>query len=223
VTVTTPQPRESAAQSGFVPFPTERAAAYRAAGYWTGRRVDSVLRTAAEAWPERTAVIDPFGQNSYAELDALADRAAAGLAALGIAPGDRVLLQLPNSRRFAVALFGLLRVVPVMCLPGHRLAELRHFAEVSGAVALVTTGIAGGFDYRAMAEQLVQTHPLRIIDEADLDAESESGAAPSCTSISTSEGWPPMPDPTCWCRCRPCPRPRVGKVDKKAIAKQLSG
>jgi mycobactin salicyl-AMP ligase len=181
MTVTTPQPRESAAQSGFVPFPAERVAAYRAAGYWTGRRVDSVLRTAAEAWPERTAVIDPSGQDSYAELDALADRAAAGLAALGIAPGDRVLLQLPNSRRFAVALFGLLRTgaVPVMCLPGHRLAELKHFAEVSDAIALVTTRTAGGFDYRAMAEQLVQTHPLRIIDEADLRAESDSGAAPS--------------------------------------------
>jgi mycobactin salicyl-AMP ligase len=43
-------------------------------------------------------------QLSYAELDERADRAAAGLAALGIAPGDRVLLQLPNSGEFAVAL-----------------------------------------------------------------------------------------------------------------------
>jgi mycobactin salicyl-AMP ligase len=180
VTVTTGQPPESAAQTMFVPFPADRAAAYRAAGYWTGQRVDSVLRIAAQTWPERTAVIDPDGQDSYAQLDALADRAAAGLAALGIAAGDRVLLQLPNTRRFAVALFGLLRAgaVPVMCLPGHRLAELTHFAEVSGAVAVVTTGVAGGFDYRAMAEQLVQTHPMRIIDEAEMDAESSSGAAP---------------------------------------------
>ena len=179
--VTTPQPRESAAQSAFVPFPADRAAAYRAAGYWTGQRVDSVLRNAAEAWPERTAVIDPNGGDTYAELDAFADRAADGLAALGVAPGDRVLLQLPNSRRFAVALFGLLRAgaVPVMCLPGHRLAELSHFAEVGGAVALVTTGSAGGFDYCAMAEQLVQAHPLRIIDEADLGAETDSSAAPT--------------------------------------------
>jgi mycobactin salicyl-AMP ligase len=181
VTATTPQPRESAAQSAFVPFPAQRAAAYRAAGYWIGQRVDSVLRTAAATWPERTAVIDPDGEHTYAELDALADRAAARLAALGVTPDDRVLLQLPNSRRFAVALFGLLRAgaVPVMCLPGHRSAELSHFAEVSGAVALVTTATAGGFDYRALAEQLVQTHPLRIIDEADLGGQSDSGAAPS--------------------------------------------
>jgi non-ribosomal peptide synthetase component E (peptide arylation enzyme) len=56
-----------------------------------------------------------------------------------------------NSCRFPVALFGLLRAgaIPVMCLPGHRLAELSHFADVSRAVALIIPDIAGGFDYRA--------------------------------------------------------------------------
>ena len=90
---------------------------------------------------------------TFAELDALADRVAAGLADRGIAPGDRVLLQLPNSPEFAVAFFGLLRAgaVPVMCLPGHRTAELGHFADVSGAVGLVIPDTAGGFDYREMA------------------------------------------------------------------------
>ena len=80
--------------------------------------------------PHRVAVVDAVSSHTYAELDELVDRAAGGFAALGIAPADRVLLQLPNSCRFAVALFGLLRAgaIPVMCLPGHRLAELSHFA-----------------------------------------------------------------------------------------------
>ncbi|MGH3675899.1 MAG: (2,3-dihydroxybenzoyl)adenylate synthase [Mycobacterium sp.] len=185
MTGTTGTTPESAVQpglpTGFVPFPADRAAAYRAAGYWTGRRVDSVLRTAAENWPARTAVVDATGEHSYADLDALADGAAVHVTAMGIAPGERVLLQLPNSRRFPVALCGLLRAgaIPVMCLPGHRLAELSHFAEVSGAVALVIAETGGGFDYRAMAEQLVATHPLRIITDTDLCAESATGAAPS--------------------------------------------
>ncbi|HTQ22200.1 (2,3-dihydroxybenzoyl)adenylate synthase [Mycobacterium sp.] len=146
---------------GFVPFPPERAAGYRAAGYWAGRSLDSVLRDAARAWPDRVAVVDDLGNHTYAELDELVAAAAAGFAALGIAPGDRVLLQLPNSCRFAVALFGLLRAgaVPVMCLAGHRLAELNHFAQVSGAVGLLIADTAGGFDYRAMAEQLVAAQP----------------------------------------------------------------
>ena len=98
---------------------------------------------------------------SYAQLDERADRAAAGLRGLGIAPGDRVLLQLPNGCQFAVALFGLLRAgaIPVMCLPGHRAAELGHFADVSQATGLVIADAANGFDYRAMARELVEHHP----------------------------------------------------------------
>jgi mycobactin salicyl-AMP ligase len=147
--------------AGFTPFPAERAGAYRAAGLWQDRPLDSVLRTAARTWPDRIAVADPHNRHSYADLDRMADRAAAGIAALGIRPGDRVLVQLPNTAEFAVALFGLLRagVVPVMCLPGHRLAELTHFAEVSAAVGLLVPDTAGGFDHRTLARDLVASHP----------------------------------------------------------------
>ncbi len=148
---------------GFVPFPADRAAAYRAAGYWSGRMLDSILGDAAQSWPRRTAVIDALADRglSYAELDARADRAAAGLRDLGIEPGDRVLLQLPNGSGFAVALFGLLRAgaIPVLCLPGHRFAELGHFAAVSGAVAMLIPGASSGFDYPAMARDLLAQHP----------------------------------------------------------------
>ena len=163
--VTPPPPSETAGADGhvdgFVAFPPQRAAAYRAAGYWTGHTVDSLLRHAVTRWPDRVAVVDDTGNHTYCELDELTEQAAGGFAALGIQPTDRVLLQLPNSRRFAVALFGLLRAgaIPVMCLPGHRLAELSHFAAVSGAVGLVIADTANGFDYRAMAEQLVTAHP----------------------------------------------------------------
>ena len=146
---------------GFVPFPPERVARYRAVGYWTGRTVDSVLRHAATTWPHHVGVVDAVSSHTYSELDKLVDRAAGGFAALGIAPTDRVLLQLPNSCRFAVALFGLLRAgaIPVLCLPGHRLAELSRFAQVGGAVGLVITDTASDFDYRSLAGQLVALHP----------------------------------------------------------------
>lgn len=171
--VASPDPAKAAAAcvDGFVPFPPERAARYRAAGYWTGRSVDSLLRHAAAAWPYGVGVADAVRSHTYAELDEIADRLAAGFAGLGIVPGDRVLVQLPNSCQFAVALFGLLRAgaIPVLCLPGHRLAELGHFAELSGAVGVVTAETAGGFDYREMTEKLVSAHPrLRhvIVDGA---------------------------------------------------------
>lgn len=146
---------------GFVPFPEDRAEAYRRAGYWTGRPLDSILTDAAARWPDRPAIVDASQSYTFAELDASADRAAAGLADLGIRPGERVLLQLPNSCQFALALFGLLRAgaVPVMCLTGHRAAELGHFADVSGAVAVIVPDRSGGFDYRDMAVSLAAQRP----------------------------------------------------------------
>ncbi|MGA8332195.1 MAG: AMP-binding protein, partial [Mycobacterium sp.] len=130
-------------------------------GYWTGRPLDSMLSDAARRRPTHVGVTDADKALTFAQLDERADRAAAGLAALGIAAGDRVLLQLPNGCEFAVALFGLLRVgaMPVMCLTGHRAAELGHFAKVGGARALIIPDIAAGFDYRPMAGQLSQEHP----------------------------------------------------------------
>jgi len=156
---------------GFIPFPTSRAQAYRERGYWQSKSLDSLLSEAAQQWPKRTAVIDAQARHTFAELDALADRAAAGFAALGIAAGDRVLLQLPNSANFAIALFGLLRAgaVPVMCLPAHRRAELSHFTQVSGAVAVLIADRAAGFDYRQMARELVTEHPglTRVIVDGE--------------------------------------------------------
>lgn len=146
---------------GFVAFPADRAAAYREAGYWTGSPLDSILGNAADRWPDARAIVDSRRSYTFAELDAIADVVAARLTALGLRSGDRVLLQLPNTTQFAVALFGLLRagVVPVMCLSGHRAAELSHFAEISGAVGLLIPDTAGGFDFREMAAQLQAEHP----------------------------------------------------------------
>jgi mycobactin salicyl-AMP ligase len=189
--------RAKSGLNGFVPFPPDRAARYRAAGYWTGRTVDSILSEAAQRWPTRAAVLDASQtphqaqRLSYAELDERADHAAAGLAALGIARGDRVLLQLPNGCEFAVALFALLRAgaIPVMCLPGHRAAELAHFAAVSEAKALLIADTAGGFDYRPMAQRLLQDHPaLRhvIVD-------GESGSFVSWSQVCAQRGQRPAP------------------------------
>jgi mycobactin salicyl-AMP ligase len=183
--------------AGFVPFPADRAAAYRAAGYWAGQPLDSVLTAAAARWPDKVAVLDAAADRglTFAELDERAHRAAAGLRALGIAPGDRVLLQLPNRTQFAVALFALLRAkaLPVMCLPGHRAAELGHFAAVSEATALLIADKANGFDYRAMARELIENHPgLRHVI-VDGDPESFLSWTQLCESSSADVASPAPP------------------------------
>ena len=156
---------------GFIAFPADRAATYRQAGYWTEQPLDSILSNGAAEWPDATAIIDTERRYTFAELDAVADLVAARLTGIGLRAGDRVLLQLPNTTQFAVAFFGLLRagVVPVMCLSGHRSAELSHFAAVSGAVGLVITDTAAGFDFREMAAQLQRDHPAlrQVIVDGD--------------------------------------------------------
>lgn len=47
------RPSPDGGLGGFVPFPADRAASYRAAGYWSGRTLDTVLSDAARRWIRR--------------------------------------------------------------------------------------------------------------------------------------------------------------------------
>ncbi|MEV0250400.1 AMP-binding protein [Nocardia sp. NPDC050712] len=140
-------------RAGYVPFPDAAAESYRAAGFWAGRPLGDLLRTAARAHPDRPLLLDDAAVRSYAQVDTAADRMAHGLLALGIAPGDRVVVQLPNIPEFLTVLFGLLRagIIPVLTLPAHRRAEIEHLARLSDAVAYVIADRQGDFDYRELA------------------------------------------------------------------------
>ncbi|NEW38854.1 AMP-binding protein [Nocardia cyriacigeorgica] len=139
-------------RDGYVPFSEADAEQYRSDGYWSGRTLDALLRDTARQHPTRTALI---GERTltYAELDVEADRMAHGLLALGLVPGDRVVVQLPNVAEFLTVLFGVLRagIIPVLTLPAHRRAEIEHLSTLSGAVAYVIAAQAGDFDYRELA------------------------------------------------------------------------
>ena len=76
---------------------------------------------------------------TYAELDRLADRFAAGLQSLGVVKGDRVALLLPNCPQFVIAFYGALRAgaVVVTCNPLYTAPELRRQLVDSGAKTLV--------------------------------------------------------------------------------------
>jgi long-chain acyl-CoA synthetase len=58
-----------------------------------------ILSETARSSPDRPVVVYDGGQLTYRELDQASDRLAAALAAAGIAPGDRVALQLPRPGR----------------------------------------------------------------------------------------------------------------------------
>ncbi|MCL4187256.1 MAG: acyl--CoA ligase [Rhodobacteraceae bacterium] len=110
--------------------------------------VAHVLAPAAST-PDRIAlaVVGPTGAErwSYARLAAAVGGTAAGLAARGLAPGDRVLLRLGNSAAFPVAFLG---AVAAGCLPVPTSAQLtaseagRIAAMVAPALIIADPGVA---------------------------------------------------------------------------------
>ncbi|HEV2535890.1 MAG TPA: AMP-binding protein, partial [Streptosporangiaceae bacterium] len=110
-----------------------------------------MLRESARRGPGKAAVILDETRISYAELDAMSDRIAAGLAAGGLAAGDRVALQLPNIPQFVIAYFGILKaggvVVPMNVLL--KASEIEFQLRDSGAAALITSGAVLGEAARA--------------------------------------------------------------------------
>ncbi|MER7764365.1 AMP-binding protein [Streptomyces sp. NPDC097619] len=160
-------------------YPQEFAERYRAAGHWRGETIGGMLRERAAAHPDRVAVVDPAGGPdggrrawTYAELDLRADRLAAGFIARGLRPGDRAVVQLPNTAEFFEVVFALFRagVVPVFALPAHRQSEIGYFCSFTGATAYVGPGRLAGFDHRELAAAVTADCPdLRHVFIADPD------------------------------------------------------
>jgi acyl-CoA synthetase (AMP-forming)/AMP-acid ligase II len=81
------------------------------------------IRAAAARFGPRAALVDPDGaRTSYADLDARSDEVAAGLLAVGIAPGDVVLLRLPSDSAYVVACAAVAKVGAIAAGVNPRLA-----------------------------------------------------------------------------------------------------
>ncbi len=148
-------------REGVVPWPEEFALRYVAAGYWQGRALGELLREAAERDPGAVALVDGGLRLTHAGLADRADAMAARLTRLGLAPGDRIVVQLPNTWEFVVLTLACLRagIVPVMALPAHRRAELAYLAEHAEAAAIAVPDVLRDFDHQALAAQLVAEVP----------------------------------------------------------------
>ncbi|MGI5514768.1 long-chain-fatty-acid--CoA ligase [Streptomyces sp. CA-106131] len=103
-----------------------------------------LLSDTAVRHPERPALRLDGGVVTFARLERDCARAAAYLRSLGVQPGDRVGLCLPNVPEFAVLYYGILRaggvVVPMNPLLKER--EVEHCMADSGARLLVGAGTA---------------------------------------------------------------------------------
>jgi len=146
---------------GFVGWPEDVAAHYRASGLWEGVTIGEMFARGARRSPDKLALVHGDERLTYAALLARCQDRAAGFAVVGLRPGELVLMQLPNTVEFVVSYLALtmIGVIPVMALRAHRHAEVRHFLRASGATAYLIPDVVGGFDFRVMASQMQAEFP----------------------------------------------------------------
>jgi long-chain acyl-CoA synthetase len=112
--------------------------------------VQGILEHAALTWPQSPA-LDFMGRTlTYAELDQLTDRFAAGLQSLGVKPGVHVGIYLPNTPHYFITFFAILKAggTVVNYSPLDAEAVLEHKVEDSETQLLVTV------DLRALFPQM---------------------------------------------------------------------
>ncbi len=141
---------------GCIPWPEDDAARWRSLGYWEDITLWEMLRQTAEARPEAIALIHGERRIAYRELLQTSERLARRLAASGLRPLDRVVLQIHNVPEFVFVFFALVRiaVIPVMALGAHRQMEIGHFIRHAGARGLFVSDRIRDFDFRDMADAL---------------------------------------------------------------------
>ena len=139
-----------------------RGPAMRAQGFWRDETLLHHLDRAVARSPDKTAIVacrSDLGSETrltYAEIDDLSNRVAAGLRAHGIGRGDVVSFQLPNWWEFSILHLACLKLGaisnPLMVIFRER--ELRFMLRLAESKVLVVPASFRGFDYAAMADNL---------------------------------------------------------------------
>src|SRR5258708_29384972 len=146
---------------GVVPFPPELAKRYRDKGYWRDLSLAEEFASVFERYADRIAFIDRDARVTYGEVDDVSDRLALNLLGAGLAPLDRVVVQLPNVIEFVYLYFALQKIgcIPIAALATHRFLEVSQFAKLSGASACVTPDLHRDFDFTEMVGRVRKEIP----------------------------------------------------------------
>ncbi len=147
------------------------------------------LAEAASMYADRTALRMDDVQVTYRELDDASARLATHLLGVGIAPGDRVAVMLPNVPEFAVVYYGVLRaggvVVPMNPLLKRR--EVEYYLRDSGARWLFASPAAvpearsaaeaAGTDLVATDEDSLEELLARLVPAAEIASRGDDDTA----------------------------------------------
>lgn len=113
--------------------------------------VGDLLDSRAEI-SDRDALVMPGVRFTYPELSAETDRFAAGLRGLGVEPGDKVGILMPNRAEYVAALFGIAKLgaVAVPINGRFKVHECGHVIEHGDVRILLVASDPDGTDYSAL-------------------------------------------------------------------------
>jgi cyclohexanecarboxylate-CoA ligase len=133
-----------------------RARAYVRDGWWRDDTLWDALVATAARQPDRIMLVEGDIRLAFRALVERAETLARALAALGIAPGDPVAVQLPNWWETVVVLLAIARLgaVGVPILPINRRRELAFILGQTRARALFIPGCYRDCDHRELAATL---------------------------------------------------------------------
>ena len=117
-----------------------------------------MLDRTAERYPDREAVVFRAERVTYRDLKRRADDFARGLLALGLGPGDHVVLWMPNCVEWNVVALGIAKIgaVTVTCNSRYKALEVDYVLRQSEARALVMVDrfAAASVDYLEILEEV---------------------------------------------------------------------
>jgi len=125
-----------------------------------GQLLQDMLNNAAQAYPDRPALIF-FGQKiGYRELDRASNRFAHALRRLGVQKGERVAIILPNVPQYVIGVYGALKAGGTVVLgsPLSNEEEITYQLQHSGAQVLLTLTA-----YRPLVERICASTGMRSI------------------------------------------------------------
>ncbi|MEE2999450.1 MAG: class I adenylate-forming enzyme family protein [Pseudomonadota bacterium] len=88
---------------------------FRDSGYWNDDTLSTYIEKWAKETPEKTAIVDPEQELTYAEWYSASLKFANALLDLGLKRGDVIAIQYPNTPEFLISYIGIALMGGVMC------------------------------------------------------------------------------------------------------------
>ena len=156
--------------------------------------IGDLLVRAAARWPDNEAILLPGDRRTYARVLAEAEQAARSLFGLGLRPGERVGILMPNCHDFVSVEFGCamlgLPFVPINAR--YKAYELSHVLRDAELAAVVTSDlIVEHVDFAALLAAAVRERPPALRELILLGASSPSGFVDRAAFEDAADGVPP--------------------------------